>query len=53
MKYLIACLGYIDFMTRTLKLFGNNIQITNVSLEGQVFTGKHVFVELEFSWENS
>jgi len=53
MKYLIALTGIIVITMCSYSLKGNNIQITNVSLEGQVFTDQYVFVEFDISWENS
>ena len=53
MKYLIALVGIIAITMCSYPLKGNNIQINNVSLEGQVFTDQYVFVEFDISWENS
>lgn len=53
MKHLNALVVLICISIQPFLATGNNIQITNVSLEGQVFTEQYVFVEFDISWENS
>lgn len=53
MKKLIPFFFILSLCLHLNSLHGNNIQITNVSLEGQEYIDQYVFVEFDLSWENS
>jgi formylglycine-generating enzyme required for sulfatase activity len=53
MKLKIKTLSLVWLMMFGVSSFANNITVSNVSLEGQDFTGHFCYVEFDLSWENS
>jgi len=53
MKTIVSFTTMMLFIPIYGPLMSNNIQVNNVSLEGQNYTEQYAFVEFDISWENS